>query len=79
MSASTALSLAKQYLSQIAVGEWRWESNCLIAPDGTVILWAVSDRYGKKYVGVQADYEYFIARSSLIVKALVEEIEAKPR
>lgn len=54
---------------------WRWESDKLIAADGTVILWAVADCYGKKYIGAQADCDDFIEAAPDDIDLLLAEID----
>lgn len=76
---SIAVQMAKQYLSQIAVGEWQFSQSSLVAPDGTAILWVTQDINHATYLGAMEDYVDFIARSSLLVKALVDEIEREKR
>lgn len=76
MNDSTAVSLAKQYLSRVEVGEWEFKSDRLYSPSGETILWASRDNNGVLYIGLMEDYVDFIARSSLLVQALLDEVEA---
>lgn len=55
---------------------WTWDSGYLRAADGTIILWAVSDSFGKKYIGVQADCDDFIANAPDIISHLVADNDA---
>jgi hypothetical protein len=58
---------------------WTWDESRLVAADGTVILWSVADCHGKKYIGVYADCEAFIAEAADCIKSLVAIIDGKPR
>lgn len=60
-------------LAGLPPSPWHWESDKLLAADGTVILWAVVDCCGTKYIGVQADCDDFIADAPGLIEQLMAE------
>lgn len=72
-----ALELAERLLADLTVGEWKWSADRLVSSDGTTIAWTTTDVNGNNFIGLHADYEEFIAMSTVIVRQLLDALQAR--